>query len=139
MSTLLHFSLHETSNSFSCKSQTFFFLTFSFLYVKYISSHPHGSSTSHIPAQISICRRPSPTTVPEFLDYLPHLHLVLVCYINFILSSWYISVADIIVLIINLLVYCLLLLPWESSLLLIKVFDNLVINKFSVSKRVPEI
>lgn len=136
----LYIFLHETSNSFSCKSETFFFFfTFSFLYMKYISSHPPGTSTSHIPAQVSVCQRPSPTTVPEFLDYLPYLNLVLICYINFILSSWYVSVADVIVLLINLLIYFLLLPPGESSLLLIKVFVSLVTNKFSVSKTLPEV
>lgn len=54
--------------------------------------------------------------MPELLDYLPHLYLVLVCYINFVLSSWYLSVAYIIVLLISLLVYHLLLPPWECRL-----------------------
>lgn len=70
----LHFYIffymkHQTH--FHVKSEHFFFFfTFSFLYMEYISSHPCGTSTSHIPAQISVCQRPSPTTVPEFLDYL---------------------------------------------------------------------
>lgn len=86
-------------------------------------------STVYIPAQISLSQRSAPAL---YQTSPPPLHLVLVYLTNFRLFAWYMSVADISVLLINLLVYHLHsphLPPCECGLLISRsLSSSLLVN-----------